>query len=71
MKVHTMFVIAKRDMAANAVSVRVHGKGNLGANPRGEAIVDILLSMNERRASPACQLPPFTQDKAAETECQP
>jgi len=31
MKVHTMFVIGKRDMEADAVSVRVHGKGNLGA----------------------------------------
>jgi prolyl-tRNA synthetase len=30
MKVHTMFVIGKRDMEANAVSVRVHGKENLG-----------------------------------------
>src|SRR5205809_6566176 len=30
MKVHTMFVIGKRDMDADAVSVRVHGKGNLG-----------------------------------------
>jgi threonyl-tRNA synthetase len=51
MKVHTMFVIGKRDMDADAVSVRVHGKGNLGAKPRGEAIADILLSMKERRAS--------------------
>jgi len=33
MKVHTMFVIGKRDMDAGAVSVRVHGKGNLGAKP--------------------------------------
>ncbi len=49
MKVHTMFVIGKRDMEANAVSVRVHGKGNLGAKPRGEAIADILLSIKERR----------------------
>ena len=31
MKVHTMFVIGKRDMEADAASVRVHGKGNLGA----------------------------------------
>src|SRR5213595_3815684 len=30
-KVHTMFVIGKRDMEAKAISVRVHGKGNLGA----------------------------------------
>jgi threonyl-tRNA synthetase len=50
MKVHTMFVIGKRDMEANAVSVRVHGKGNLGAKPRGEAIAEILQSIKERRA---------------------
>jgi threonyl-tRNA synthetase len=49
MKVHTMFVIGKRDMEAGAVSVRVHGKGNLGAKPRREAIGEILLSIKERR----------------------
>jgi threonyl-tRNA synthetase len=48
-KVHTMFVIGKRDMEADAVSVRVHGKGNLGAKPRGEAIAEILQSIKERR----------------------
>jgi threonyl-tRNA synthetase len=51
MKVHTMFVIGKRDMEANAISVRVHGKGNLGAKPRAEAIGEILLSIKERRPS--------------------
>src|SRR5580704_16804591 len=51
MKVHTMFVIGKRDMDADAVSVRVHGKGNLGAKPRAEAIADILSSIKERRVS--------------------
>ncbi len=50
MKVHTMFVIGKRDMDADAVSVRVHGKGNLGAKPRGEAVAEILQSIKERRA---------------------
>jgi threonyl-tRNA synthetase len=50
MKVHTMLVIGKRDMEANAVSVRVHGKGNLGAQPRGEAIADILAAIKERRS---------------------
>jgi threonyl-tRNA synthetase len=50
MKVHTMFVIGKRDMEAGAVSVRVHGKGNLGAKPRTEAIAEILLSIKERRS---------------------
>jgi threonyl-tRNA synthetase len=49
MKVHTMFVIGKRDMDADAVSVRVHGKGNLGAEPRGKAIADVLQSIKERR----------------------
>jgi len=50
MKVHTMFVIGKRDMEADAISVRVHGKGNLGAKPRSEVIADILQSIKERRA---------------------
>jgi len=49
LKVHTMFVIGKRDMDVGAVSVRVHGKGNLGAKPRAEAIGEILLSIKERR----------------------
>jgi threonyl-tRNA synthetase len=49
MKIHTMFVIGKRDMEADAVSVRVHGKGNLGPKPRAEAITEILLSIKERR----------------------
>ncbi len=51
MKVHTMLVIGKRDMEAGAVSVRVHGKGNLGAKPRGEVIADILQAIKERRAN--------------------
>jgi threonyl-tRNA synthetase len=50
MKVHTMFVIGKREMEADAVSVRVHGKGNLGAKPRSEVIADVLLSIKERRS---------------------
>src|SRR5215470_3878313 len=50
MKVHTMFVIGKRDMEADAVSVRVHGKGNLGAKPRAEVVADILAAIKERRA---------------------
>jgi threonyl-tRNA synthetase len=50
MKVHTMFVIGKRDMEAGAVSVRVHGKGNLGAKPRSEVIADILQAIEMRSA---------------------
>jgi threonyl-tRNA synthetase len=50
MKVHTMFVIGRRDMDADAVSVRVHGKGNLGAKPRTEAIAEILQAIKECRS---------------------
>ncbi len=49
-KVHTMLVIGGRDLEAGNVSVRVHGKGNLGAKPRGEVIADLLASVKERRA---------------------
>ena len=45
-----MFVIGKRDMEADAISVRVHGKGNFGAKPRGEVIAEILQSILERRS---------------------
>jgi len=47
--VHTMLVVGPRDRAAGQVSVRVHGKGNLGAKPRAEVIADILAAIRERR----------------------
>jgi threonyl-tRNA synthetase len=47
-KVHTMLVIGKRDLEAGNVSLRVHGKGNLGAKPRYEVIADILQSIKMR-----------------------
>lgn len=49
MKVPTMQVIGKRDLEAIAVSVREHGKGNLGAKPRAEVIARILAGIKERR----------------------
>ena len=49
-KVHTMLVIGGRDMEAGAVSVRLHGKGNIGAKPKGEVVADILAAIRERRA---------------------
>ena len=45
-----MSVIGKRDMDADAVSVRFHGKGNFGPKPRAEAIAETLQSIKERRA---------------------
>jgi threonyl-tRNA synthetase len=49
-KVHTMLVVGPRDLQAGAVSVRVHGKGSLGAKPRAEVMADILAAIRERRA---------------------
>ncbi len=49
-KVHTMLVIGGRDMDAGNVSVRLHGKGNVGAKPKGEVVADILAAIKERRA---------------------
>ena len=51
MKVHTMLVIGHRDLEAGNLSVRVHGKGNLGAKPRGEVVTDLFASIKERRAN--------------------
>jgi threonyl-tRNA synthetase len=49
-KVHTMLVIGGRDMDAGNISVRLHGKGNLGAKPKAEVVADILAAIKERRA---------------------
>lgn len=43
-----MLVIGKRDLDAGAVSLRVHGQGNLGAKPRGEVAENLLQSIKER-----------------------
>src|SRR6266852_6589451 len=48
-KVHTMLVIGPRDMQANAVSVRVHGKGNIGAKPKLGVIAEIFAAIRERK----------------------
>jgi threonyl-tRNA synthetase len=45
-----MLVVGPRDMAANAVSVRVHGKGSLGVKPRSETIQNILTALRERQS---------------------
>ncbi|HZR16486.1 MAG TPA: threonine--tRNA ligase [Verrucomicrobiae bacterium] len=50
-KAHTMLVVGPRDLQANAVSLRVHGKGSLGAKPRNEAVAEILTAIRERKAN--------------------
>ena len=47
-KVHTMLVIGKRDIEAGVVSLRVHGKGNLGAKPREAVVTDLLEAIRLR-----------------------
>jgi len=49
-KVHTMLVIGRRDLEAGAVSLRVHGKGNLGARPRAEVISELITAVQTRSA---------------------
>ncbi|MEO6035195.1 MAG: His/Gly/Thr/Pro-type tRNA ligase C-terminal domain-containing protein [Verrucomicrobiota bacterium] len=49
-KVHTMHVIGGRDVEAGNLSVRLHGKGNVGAKAKGEVVAEILAAIKERRA---------------------
>ena len=46
-KVHVMLVIGPRDVQAGAVSVRLRGKGNVGAKPKADAVAEILLAIRE------------------------
>ncbi|HEX3818036.1 MAG TPA: threonine--tRNA ligase [Chthoniobacterales bacterium] len=50
MKVHTMLVLGKRDLEAQAVSVREHGKGDLGPKPRHDFVADLLARIKNRAA---------------------
>jgi threonyl-tRNA synthetase len=47
-KVHIMLVIGQRDLEANNVSVRLHGKGNQGARPRAEVVAEIVEKIRTR-----------------------
>ena len=49
-KVHTMLVIGSRDLEAGNVSVRLHGKGNVGAKPKAEVVAGILQAIASRQA---------------------
>lgn len=49
-RVRTVLVVSARDMEGGNVSVRLHGKGNLSAKPKGEVIAEVLAAIKERRA---------------------
>lgn len=48
-KVHTMFIIGQKEQDAGAVAVRIHGKGDLGAKPKSEAISQIVADIRARK----------------------
>jgi threonyl-tRNA synthetase len=49
-KVHTMLVVGGKEQEANAVAVRVHGKGRGQVRPRDEVVADILNRIKIRAA---------------------
>jgi threonyl-tRNA synthetase len=48
-RVHTMLIVGQKEKEANAIAVRIHGKGNIGVKPKGEVITDILTAIRDRR----------------------
>lgn len=47
-RVHSMLVVGQKEQEANTVTARVHAKGNLGAKPEEEAVVEILRAIRGR-----------------------
>jgi threonyl-tRNA synthetase len=50
MKVHTMLVVGRRDLESGNVSVRVHGRGNIGAKAHREVMAELLAAAKDRRS---------------------
>jgi threonyl-tRNA synthetase len=48
-KVHTMFIVGQKEQAADQVAVRVHGKGDLGPQPRAAVIAQISSDIKSRK----------------------
>jgi threonyl-tRNA synthetase len=46
---HTMLAICGSDGVAGGISVRLHGKSNIGTKPKAEAVADVLAAIQERR----------------------
>ncbi len=49
-RAHHILVIGQREQEANAVALRIHGRGQQGVRPRDEVVAEILASIRERRA---------------------
>ena len=48
-RVHHILVVGQKEQQADAVSVRIHGKGQQGVKPRAEVIREILSAIRERQ----------------------
>ncbi|MBX7246024.1 MAG: threonine--tRNA ligase, partial [Candidatus Sumerlaeaceae bacterium] len=48
-KIPYMLVVGEKEAASAMVGVRRHGKGDLGAKPRGEFVAELLQEIKERR----------------------
>jgi threonyl-tRNA synthetase len=48
-RVHHILVVGQREQEANAVALRIHGKGQQGVKPRAELVTDILTGIRDRR----------------------
>jgi threonyl-tRNA synthetase len=48
-KVHTMFVLGKKEQESATVALRIHGHGDQGAKPLESALEDIQTAITERR----------------------
>jgi threonyl-tRNA synthetase len=49
-RVHHILVVGQREQEANAVALRIHGKGQQGVKPRAEVVAEILAAIRERTA---------------------
>jgi threonyl-tRNA synthetase len=47
-RVHTMLVLGQKELEHDTVSVRLHGKGNVGTKPSAEVVADILAGIKNR-----------------------
>jgi threonyl-tRNA synthetase len=48
-KVHTMLIIGQKEQTADQVAVRIHGKGDQGAQPRAAVIAQITADIKSRK----------------------
>jgi threonyl-tRNA synthetase len=48
-KVHTMLIVGQKEQDSDKVAVRVHGKGDQGAQPRAAAISQVIADIKSRK----------------------